>query len=112
MTNEITNWLDEELKQVGTSANYEQLPALKLQPNKIAEIEIDFSKPFPVWIDSETKTTKAIIPITFNGEKMNFWLNKKNPLYKQVCERGKQGIKKFKVLQTGTQKDTRYNLVD
>lgn len=107
-----TNWLTEEIKASTSGITYETLPALKLVPNKIAELTIDFSKPFPTWTDPVNKNVKAIIPVVFNGEKLSFWLNKRNPLYHQLLELGSKGQTKFKVLQTGTQKETRYNLVD
>jgi len=107
-----TNWIDTELENTATPDNFEKLPTLKLEPNKIFEIEVDFSNPPEKWTDADTKTTKAIIPVTHLGIKKNFWLNVRNPLYHQMLERAKQGITKFKVLQTGVQKDTKYNLVD
>jgi len=109
---QTNNWLDDELTQNKAPENYEKLPSLKLQPNKLTEVQFDFSKPFEKWTDSETKTTKAIIPVVVGEIKHNFWLNVKNPLYHQLLEKGKQGLNKLKILQTGTQKDTRYNLVD
>ena len=114
MTEIQTNtWLDEEIKSNTTPTNFETLPALKMQPNKLVELEIDFSKPFNKWADPVNKgTIKAIIPVLFNNEKLNFWLNTKNPLYSELLTRAKKGEKKFKILQTGTQKETRYNLVD
>ena len=109
-----TNWLDEEISQLTTNTNttFEKLPSLKLLPNKITEIEVDFSTPFQKWNDSIHKSTKAIIPVTSNAVKMNFWLNVKNPLYAQICNAGKKGQTKFKIIQTGTAQDTKYNLVD
>jgi hypothetical protein len=84
-----------------------------MQPNKLVELEIDFSKAFNKWADPVNKgTIKAIIPVVYNKEKLNFWLNTKNPLYGELLARGKKGETKFKILQTGTQKETRYNLVD
>jgi len=109
---EQINWLEEEILQNQVPSDYEKLPSLKLLPNKLTEIEVDFNKQFEKWTDSETKTTKAIIPVKLAGVRHNFWLNTKNPLYHQLLEKGKMGIVKFKVLQTGTQKDTRYNIVD
>lgn len=106
------NWMEDELKQTQAPQQFETLPSLKLQPNKLAEIEVDFSKPFPTWVDNESKVVKAIIPVTFAGAKLNFWLNKRNPLYRQLIEKGKAGVRKFKILQTGMQKETRYNLID
>lgn len=109
---QATNWLDEELQTTQTPANFEQLPSLKLQPNKLTEITVDFSKPFEKWTDSVSKVTKAIIPVTLAGVKHNFWLNTRNPLYHQLLEQGKAGKSQFKVLQTGTQAETKYNLVE
>lgn len=108
------NWLDVEIAELSqnTTTQFEKLPSLKLLPNKITEIEVDFSAPFQKWNDSIHKSTKAIIPITSNGVKMNFWLNVKNPLYGQICNAGKNNQTKFKIIQTGTAQDTKYNLVD
>lgn len=118
MTNEQAkqeqlNWLDEELKQTGRPT-FEQLPSLKLMPNKLVEIEVDFSKPFQKWTGTQGKkeVTKAIIPVVVNGEKLNFWLNVRNPLYHTLCEKGKAGTNKFKIIQIGVQDDTKYNLVE
>ena len=109
---ELTNWLDEELNSVQSPSPYEKRPALKMQPNKIVEMEIDFSKPFYKWEDKIHKSFKAVIPITVNGEKLHFWVNTRNPLYREICQKGKAGITKLKIIQTGSQQDTRYNLVD
>ena len=109
-----TNWLDQEIAELTTTnpTTFEKLPSLKLLPNKITEIEVDFSLPFQKWNDSIHKSTKAIIPVTSAGTKMNFWLNVKNPLYGLICNAGKKGQCKFKIIQTGTAQDTKYNLVD
>ena len=113
MTEEQTNWLDLEIKSTTTPNNFESLPALKMLPNKLVELDIDFSKPFNKWADPVNKgTSKAIIPVTFNNEKLNFWLNTKNPLYGDLLKQAKLGKTNFKILQTGTQKETRYNLVE
>jgi len=108
------NWLDAECNELSqnTTTQFEKLPSLKLLPNKITEIEVDFTLPFEKWNDSIHKSVKAIIPVTSNGVKMNFWLNVKNPLYGQICNAGKNKQTKFKIIQTGTAQDTKYNLVD
>lgn len=107
------NWLQNEVKSLSKPLDFEELPSLKLQPNVIAEFEIDFSKPFGEWkTEEEGKTTvKKIIPVVVNGQKMNWWLNTRNPVYAEIIKLGAGGQKMFKVLQTGTQKSTRYNLV-
>lgn len=114
MTDTQTNWLDQEIAdmEINSTSTFEKLPSLKLTPNKVVEIEVDFSKPFQKWADRIHKSTKAIIPITSAGTKMNFWLNVKNPLYAQLCSAGKKGTTKFKIIQTGTAQDTKYNLVE
>jgi hypothetical protein len=114
MTNEQQKtWLDVEAEKFKQHATYEELPSLKLQPNVVAELVIDFSKPFQEWNGEQNgKTiTKKIIPITFSGQKMNWWLNVKNPIYQDVIKAGKSGQNTIKVLQTGTQANTKYVLV-
>ena len=107
------NWIDKELKE--SAANQpmgERLDGLKIEENKITEIQVDFSKPWSKWEDIETKTIKKIIPVIHEGKKKNFWLNTKNPLYKQLLELGKKGQTIFKIVRMGKTKDTRYNLVN
>ena len=106
------DWLNEELKSQGTPLPYEKRTALKLAPNKVVEMEIDFSKPFYKYEDKIHKSWKAVIPITVGQDKMYWWVNIKNPIYRTLCERGKAGIKTVKVIQTGYQADTRYSLVE
>ena len=107
-----TNWREEEAKLITTHSNYEQLPSLKLTPNVVTEITIDFSKPFEKWIGQDQKgnpVTKKIIPCTVNGIKMNWWVNVKNPIYSEIIRA--TGQTTFKILQTGTQANTKYVLV-
>lgn len=113
MTQQNLNWLDEEAQKVEQKKDYEDLPSLKLQPNVIAEITIDFSKPFQTWNgENKGKTlTKKIIPVTLNGQKLVWWLNVKNPVYREIVLAGKNNQTIFKILQTGTQAETKYILV-
>ena len=108
-----TNWLDEEAKKLTAPTTYEELPSLKLTPNVIAEITVDFSKPFQEWIGENQgkKVTKKIIPVQVAGQRLNWWLNVKNPVYREIVNLGKTGTKQFKVLQTGSQQNTKYVLV-
>jgi hypothetical protein len=90
------------------------LPSLKFEENHIVEIEIDFTTPFQKYTTTNHKgqpITKAIIPVKLGNEKQNWWLNTKNPIYREVVKLGKEGVRKFKVLQTGTQANTKYVLV-
>ena len=107
-----TDWLAKEEETFKTAnTTFEQLPSLKLVPNEIVEIDIDFSVPFVKWPDEVNKTTKAIIPVMRNGVKHNWWLNIKNPTYAEVVRAGRTGQTHFKVLQTGTLKNTKYTLI-
>ena len=109
----ITNWLqDEAMKVKETSFDGERKPALKLIENKITEVKVDFANPFEKWEDQENGTIKKIIPVAVNGEELVWWLNVRNPIYHQIIEKGAAGQESFKVLQTGTQKNTKYTLVD
>jgi len=108
-----TSWIDEELKDLTTpNSNYEKLESLKLEAGKIVKFTIDFSNPFDKWQDPKNGTIKAIIPVTHKEVKKNFWLNIKNPLYRELCERGKKGETTFAVSTNGSQKDTKYSIVE
>ena len=114
MTNEQTDWLAEEAKLFAQNKDYEKLPSLKLTPNVVTEFVVDVSKPFQKWDGEDAKgqvIVKKIIPITVAGVKMNFWLNVRNPLYAEIISLCSQGQTTFKVLQTGTQQNTKYVLV-
>ena len=96
-----------------TPTTYEELPSLKLQPNVVTELVVDFRKPFESWTGEQSgKTiTKKIIPVSVNGVKMNWWLNVKNPFYREILSACKTGNPLIKVLQTGKQADTKYVIV-
>ena len=113
MADKQTNWLDEELANTQTKEfTGERLPTLKLEVGKITTFVVDFANPFGKWTGGSPVVTKAIIPVTHKGERKNIWLNVKNPLYAEICKRGKAGQKEFKVSTTGTQKETRYTIVE
>ena len=110
-TNIPGEWMKKELEEVEASKfDGEVLPSLQLEEGKVTEFEIDFSKEFEKWI-AEDGTVKKIIPAMHGGVRKNFWLSTKNPCYRQIIERGAKGIRKFKILRTGMQKNTRYTLV-
>ena len=111
-TKETKNWLADEIEEnKGQAFDGEKLPALKLEENKITEIEIDFSKPFDKWT-ADDGVVKKIVPVTVGNEKFVWWVNVKNPIYSQILQKGEAGINKFKVLQTGSQQTTRYTIVE
>jgi hypothetical protein len=124
MTEEQTNindvpeidWLSEEAAQLSTTTSGgERLPSMKFEEDIINEIKIDFSTPFANWQDtSDPKkiVTKALIPITHEGEKKILWLNKANPLYGQLIVSGRDGKTFFSIKQEGNKQATRYIMLD
>ena len=115
---EINNglaWLKEEEAQCSTQKEFEKYPALKLEDRKMVEIDIDFSKPFEKWNTTDSKgkqVTKAIIPVMHNGERKTFWLNIKNPIYRDIIRGGRVSNTRFKILRTGQQQDTKFVIVE
>lgn len=108
------NWLEEEAKTLNTNASNptgEILPSLKLESGKITKFKVDFSNKFNSWT-SPDGVVKAIIPVEHKGEKKNLWLNKKNPLYQDIVKRGSNGQVEFAVSTVGSQKDTKYTIVE
>jgi len=109
------NWLNEEAETLKESAfDGERKPALKLEENKMVTMTIDFTNPFQKWEDSDDGkvTIKKIIPVTVGEVELVWWLNVKNPIYGEIIKKGAEGQTVFKVMQTGTQKNTKYNLVE
>ena len=106
-------WLEDESEQFKNEHDYEELPSLKLMPNVVTEIEVDFSEEFHKWQGEQGGKTivKKIVPITSGGVRLNWWLNVKNPIYREIINAGITGKKDFKILQTGTQANTKYVLV-
>jgi len=109
------NWLDKEEQTFAkkNSETFEQLPSLKLSPEKDVIIEVDFSKPFHKWTDdSDAKKVviKAIIPVLVDNVKHNWWLNIKNPAYPELIRSAKKGIKKFNIHQEGRLSKTQYTV--
>lgn len=111
---QVNNWLDKEVEELNkqTSFDGEKLPALQFEENKIVKFTVDFSKPFQEYDDTANKCVKAIIPVTHKGEKKVLWLNKKNPLYKDLIQKGRTGQNEFAVNQTGNKATTKYNIVE
>ena len=103
-------WLNNEAKEIANQPKPANLkPALKLEENKETIIEVDFSKSFEKWIDpDDTSRISKIIPVKVNGVDMVWFLNVKNPTYKDIITSGAAGITKFRILRTGQQKNTRY----
>jgi len=111
---ESATWLKEESEQINVHDDYDELPSLQFEENKIITFDVDFSKPFNKWSGKQGNkdVTKAIIPVTEKGEKKNLWLNVKNPLYGELIKKGNNNQTNFKIMQVGSKADTKYNIVE
>jgi len=108
-----TDWLKEEAETLKENAfDGERKPSLKLEENKIVTMIIDFSEAFQKWVDPESNAVKKIIPVKVGEVELVWWLNTKNPIYGEIIKKGSEGQTEFKVMQTGTAKTTKYNLVE
>jgi len=108
------NWLEAEAEELDkqTSFTGEKLPSLQFEENKVIRFTVDFEVPFGAYDDTTNKCVKAIIPVEQNGVKKILWLNKKNPLYKDLVHKGREGQREFVVIQTGNKASTKYSLVE
>lgn len=111
MTQQDMTWINEEVEQIGERKTYEKKPALKLEENKPVTVEVDLSvKPEKYTTDDRKggKVTKVIIPVKVNGESFVWWLNVKNPIWKELLDAAKKGIFVHKIMQTGSAQNTKY----
>ncbi len=108
------DWIKQEADSLNTHDDYDDLPSFKFEENKTKTFEVDFSEPFKKWTGNQgsNEITKAIIPVSEDGEKKNLWLNTKNPLYSDIVRRGANGQTVFKIVQTGTQASTKYTIIE
>lgn len=114
---EVQDWVKEELATLGTpNTNTERLPSFKLQSGKVVSFTVDDSQPFGEYKDEAKQVIKKIIPVTGKQDgvegRYNLWLNVRNPLYKELLDGLARGQKKFYVSTTGTQDQTRYEVVE
>jgi len=115
-TNKIekeSDWLQEELGNTNEHEDFDSFPSMKFEEKKVTTITVDFSNPFQKWTGEQgNKTvTKAIIPVMHNNEKKNWWLNTRNPVYREILKLATEGQSTFKILQTGTQANTKYSII-
>lgn len=112
-----SDWLENELQDITSTSTFagERLPSLKFEENKPLLLEIDFSKPFYKWqgfnFNKKEQITKAVIPLLCNNVRMAWWLNIKNPIYKDIVRLGREGQTKIKVVQIGIAQATRYTIL-
>lgn len=113
---EQTDWLTQEAEQFAPTTTYDKTPNLKIEPNKVYELEIDFNKPFYKFASKYKNSkgdviTKVVIPVTYGGQKLTWFLNSANPLYRQVIESGIKKQNVIKIVATGIGMDIKYNMV-
>lgn len=109
---EKIDWLALEIDEINANKQtFDKTEGLKMEENKIYELEFDLSKPWEKWTDPKSGAVKKIIPVTWEGKRYNFWLNVANPTFRQILEACKAGQTKFKIIRNGTMKATRYNIV-
>jgi hypothetical protein len=112
LNTEQNQWLNNELDGLSQNNNFERLESLKLEENKIETFEVLWAEaPFEKYEDKERGTVKKIIPVIHNGTKKNWWLNTRNPTYKEILQLGlaKQNI--VKIMRTGKENNTKYIIV-
>ena len=117
---ESTNWLEQEEKSIKTPmGDFEKLPAINtlFAENKIVKFYVNATAPFRKWDDEKNDKIKAIIPVLTKetNERMVFFLNISNPLYKDIVHVCREATDKskvyFAVIQTGTKQTTQYKIV-
>ena len=113
------NWCSAELGELGVQEEivFEKRPALKFKPNTVTEVLIDFSAEWAKYQTTNMKQEpvfKAIIPCVCEKVEYFWWLNKRNPIYRELLKIGESNIGKqvsVRILQTGSQATTKYVLV-
>ena len=108
-----TDWLKLEAEQLKQDAPVGDFPdALHLDENKPTKITVDISEPWKRFEDKVNDCVKKIIPVTLsNGEKRVWWLNTKNPVYREIVTEAAEGKTNFNVLRTGNLRNTKYQLL-
>src|SRR3989344_4806647 len=113
---EINNWIKEEQDTLkANKPDYEEIPSLKFAEKEKAIIKIDITKRFSTWegLDSKGKgMIKKILPCFVKGQRMNWWLNVKNPIYAEILEACSEGKNVLTIMQIGSQDKTRYVIID
>jgi hypothetical protein len=118
---DMKKWLEQEEQLVSQpTASFEKRPSPVFVENRITVVWIDFSKPFDKWQDPDTGKVKAIIPceslVSGKRERCFWWLNLKNPVYKDIIRAGRKantsGLVEVRVTQTGSKENTKYILIE
>ena len=114
-------WIEKEKEELESNQRT-KLPTMKFAEDTPTKISVDISEPWGIYdeIDKEKNITvvKKIIPVMHNGELKNWWLNTRNPLYKEIVERAAKATKEGKIsfdvsiFRTGQMRNTRYRIIN
>jgi hypothetical protein len=116
---ELGDWLEGEEKALQQEGDFEKLPSPPFEAGKIVMLRVDASQEFQRWQDPESGKIKAIIPCLCNvkgvATRCRWWLNRKNPIYKDVIRlcrtAGDKTQVMVRVMQVGQGLKTKYQLV-
>jgi formyltetrahydrofolate hydrolase len=109
----VPEWILEENAKIEASEQIERLPVLKFEEKKITQFKVDFSNKFEEFPDKfKEGGIRVKIPVEQKGVKMVLFVNKKNPIYWDILRKAKKGVTEFKIIQTGTKKETKYSIVE
>ena len=84
---------------------------MQLEDGKITSFVIEVKEDWKKYVGDDGGTRKIVTVIHDHKEKIWF-LNTRNPLYKEIVLKLKEGTRSFKIMRTGKRKDTRYTLVN
>jgi hypothetical protein len=111
--NGVPDWILQEYEKQLAADFTEKLPVLKFEERKITEFKVDFSSKFEEYPDKfKEGGVRVKIPVEHLGHKKVLWLNKRNPLLRDIIKKAAEGKTDFKVIQTGTKKDTKYSILE
>ena len=107
-------WLEEEAKRLEeeTPVYDDDREPLILEDKKVTEFIIQVKKEDWKEYTGDDNSKKKIIPVVHDHKEKIFFLNVRNPVYKEIVLKLKAGTRAFKIMRTGINKQTRYTLVD
>lgn len=98
-----------------------KLPTMNFPVDKVTKVMIDIAFPWQKYEEDSDKfgnsSIKKIIPVYHDNQMKNWWLNVKNPIYKEIvlraAEQMKEGKQSFEIeiFRTGERQNTRYRVV-
>ena len=98
--------LDEDKKK--WAENKEFAPFFNL-PEGESKVEFLGVEPRKITTDNGVKVVFAIEVV---GQKFDFAVNPRNPIYREIVHKLKEGKRVLHILRIGTKKDTRYKILE